>query len=830
MIPPFQILTNVFKQIGTAPDAQKSTMRSILDSHSCDIVDIAYGGNRTNANWNVAKDTARALLLEILSADIEMTKKTIISLCRCKGELKMGNSFGNPPAFSIRFHLWKMFYTSMKETQDTTAILDLIRIISEAALMDFLKPSVFKTCESPTVLKLVEDVNLALHTFRNGMLAAISSFADCCVSTNWLDILNSPGAGRCITLLILSPVSDFHMAGLTLVCLAFDVDGRMECFRALLENLPDQTFDGMFGFLRLFQEYVVSLMEACSLSTTLVRCFADILDVLCLNPDGLLYNPLFLRPEDKSGPAARLPEFWKLLTRSLSRIYNRCPLWAEYIDAPDMVIWMRDALILARDALKQWRVLESASNAYMGAPVKSTLDKISPLGKKMVESLQEFLIELARWLRLTDEELLHQAFSLLQSLLDTMKAIDTKPSEAALKKLLKFVERTRSGKDTSHSTSRLDKGRLLQLSEALTYFTDEEVEIVTVESVSKVSNTLQKASRVEIPQAKPSQQTTAVTNPSSHHSSTVCARASTTGQHQLQLRTSDSFPSLQRSALSASTLKTLETPVSQSIAKNEALNQTLESEESDTSDSDSDDTTRGTGLVSLGRFVKSPRKPISKPRPVERRRVIALDIPSVASGSQERLMFMRKRQVRNTALRLRPDISGLHKIILSWDYNYDGPNVPGEHRPLSHVPDMFDNYEHYLRVFQPLLLSECWSQLRQAKEEVRDSYQCRVDDRQFTDDWLDVDVTITETVKKGWYLTETDIVLLHQLGYKRCIMAKVKTYKNLSTGILLTIRCYTRAGLGDPGLQMKTIWQLSKVFRCVNKCFLIRSIFILMRV
>ena len=72
-ITPVKILKSIFRQIGTAPDAQKLAMHSILDTHSSDIVDIAYG----DAKWNVAKDTARALLLEILSADIEKTKKAI---------------------------------------------------------------------------------------------------------------------------------------------------------------------------------------------------------------------------------------------------------------------------------------------------------------------------------------------------------------------------------------------------------------------------------------------------------------------------------------------------------------------------------------------------------------------------------------------------------------------------------------------------------------------------------------------------------------------------------------------------------------------------------
>ena len=50
--------------------------------------------------------------------------------------------------------------------------------------------------------------------------------------------------------------------------------------------------------------------------------------------------------------------------------------------------------------------------------------------------------ELVRWLRLTDGELLHQSFALLQSLLDVMKNVHIRPSETGLSKLRKHVEGT----------------------------------------------------------------------------------------------------------------------------------------------------------------------------------------------------------------------------------------------------------------------------------------------------------------------------------------------------------------------------------------------------
>lgn len=740
------------------------------------------------------------LLTEVFSTDIENTKTTIRNLSRYFGDTKQGKPQENPPTFSIRSCLWKEFHTTMKETRDSTAISNLICIASKAAQVDFLKPFVFDTFPPP-FLKVAQDVNDALRVFQEGVLATISTFTTYCVSTDGLDVLRSPGAGKAAILLILSPASEYHTAGVALVGFAFDVDGRIECLRALLENIASESFDGLFTFLQAFQEDATQLVEACELSTTLVRCFADILDVLCGIPGGLLHNSTFLRPKDDNGPAAKLPEFWKHLTLCLARIYNRCPVWAEYIGTPVMILWMRDALILARDVVKQWRIIETASNAHVKAPAKSATAKLSPLGKTMIQSLQEFLIELARWLRLTDEELLHQSFSLLQSLLDVMKEMGIKPSEAAIQKLMKYVERSSGGHDTSSRSSKLDKGRLLQLGKALAYFEDDEVEIVAEKTVSKsaIKNPLLN----KIPQPSTSPGSTPVAS-----SSRIQPEKLLVGQRQVKGNFSVPAPSNRLGAAA---------PIS-SLSKKGAQTQPQESEHSDSSDDDSEaDSSSVTGLASLGRFIKSPRKTVPtkpKARPVERRQIVALDLPSVTNALQER--FMRNRQVRNTALRLRPDISGLHKIILSWDYSYDGPMPHIENRLLLQVPDRFENYQHYFQVFQPLLLAECWAQLSQAKEEIPEHYQCRVDNRQYVDDWLDVDLTITASLRKGWYLAETDIVLLQQPDRTKRIMAKVKCYKALPSGVQLTVRLYTRAGPGDPGLQVTTTWQINRVFRYAN--------------
>ncbi len=145
---------------------------------------------------------------------------------------------------------------------------------------------------------------------------------------------------------------------------------------------------------------------------------------------------------------------------------------------------------------------------------------------------------------------------------------------------------------------------------------------------------------------------------------------------------------------------------------------------------------------------------------------------------------------------------------------HTGPHPPGPELRFTRVPDRFKDYNHYFEVLQPLLLVECWAQILAAKEEPRDSYQCKIESRQYVDNWIDLDLTISEPVKSGWYLAETDIILLKHASHDKCIMAKVKSYRALMSGIQLTVRCFiSKNETNDPGLTIQSLWQISKVFR-----------------
>jgi senataxin len=772
---------------------------------------------------------------EVLVADIQEVTRIIKSLCFALARIKQGATPDALPTLTIRTQMWKKLY-STSSTQDTTAIANIICIVAKAAHMDSVRLSVFsQQWKLPEGDQLLDKVNQSLHTIQSGFLALISTFSDYGVSTSALDVLRRIGAGKAVIMLLLSPIEDFQTAARTLIGLAFDVDGRMDCFRALLENLPVEALDGIFEFLVTFERHAATLPEACSLSQTLVRCFTDIVEVLCTSPDGLLQSSIFLRSNDDQGPAARMPQLWKLMTKALSTIYKRTPMWAPYFDTPDMVVWMRDALILARDMLSHWRVIENAANTFTKASAKpATPGKVSRIGQEMIGTLQEFLPELVRWLRLTDEELLHQSFALLQSLLDLMKNVHVRPSETGLSKLRKHVEGAMTQSKIREDRTRLDSGRLAKLAHVLAYF-DEEDEVEIVSHVIPSQPLVKEEKIKSVKESRPYIQGKAQTSKITGHFPKASlpyvllpSSAKTFSEHDRKtLESQAAIPSFRPStsttpATSAGSSKTIsqnQRSRSKNEPKNEAAGRSAVSESSDSSESNTDEENLAPAfsLSSLGRISKSPRNSTQKTKQVERRQIKTLDIPIWSNPMQDRIL--RQKRERNAALRLRPDISDLHRVILSWDYNHVGPEPSGGKIQLTHVPDRFESYEHYFRVFQPLLLMECWAQLVQSKEEKQDYYPCKVESRLFSDDWLDIDLSISESVRRDWYLAETDIVLLRQLNPPKCTMAKVKSYKALSSGIQFTIRCYTKGGPGDPGLQVTTLWQIGKVFRYIHSLF-----------
>ncbi|TFY66727.1 hypothetical protein EVG20_g4365 [Dentipellis fragilis] len=787
---------------------QRQAAVSTLDIHTDRFVAIAFSRAFRDPAWDNARVAVRGLITAALLKDVHEISHTVHQLCRVLAEKP---TTVNVP--SIRRQMWKKAFASV-EANDSDGMAAIISVVARSAHQDVLTKKAFNSAlqsasagKAPSSVRpAFDEVNRSLNIFRDGFSDAVSKYANYNAASSVQDLLRRPGVVKDIMALMLCPVEDIQVAAQTLVGQAFDVDIRLDCFRALLKNLPDASLNGIFQFIEVFTHHAPSVPEACTLSKSLVRCLTDVIEVLCALPDGLLHDEEYLKPRsDGPGPGAEIPKFWTLMTQAITVIFMKTPSWSNYFQNEEMIVWMRDALIFGRDMLAQWRVFESAAVASSDVSAQgASKRKLSRVGKRMVNDLKPVLLELTRWLRLTDEELLHQSFALLQTLLECFRDTQIRPSEAVLTKLNKQVEDARAKGDKRQT--RLDASRLAKLEDALTWF-DDDIQIISdviptkkpVEEQKSVAGPSKKGLRPAAPGAI-AKQTSLKGTTSRYFGSRSSAEDKKRLEAEAQLVPMPKFRKSEpsRVPVPAQPVKSIE-------KKRAVIAVSSSSEES------SDNESGNEGLAGLVKLQKSPR--IKKP--TERRQVKVMDLPANAKKSmQER--FNRRDDARRIAMRMRPDVSELHRILLSWPYDHTGSDPPwkGEKPQLLKVPDRFADMDHYRRVFQPLLLLECWAQIMQSKDEQPERFECKIMSRQFIDDWVDLEVNITSPLSKGWFLSETDVVLLRHPSGNKCILGKAQGFKSMPFGpqpVQASIRCFL-GGTVDPGLQINTSWVLCKVF------------------
>ena len=816
-------MTNADKRARTESSTQQiNIFAHVLDIHSSAFVSAAFDRRYSKDSWYEARKGSRELVRTALINDTRDVADAITKLS--KRLTDSGQELAVP---SIRKQMWKEMYDKLGGS-DVDGLAVIIAVQGSSAHMDSLAQKPFrdlaKRVGGNAVENTVTAIDDALAAFRSGLLHAVSKFANYTTSTVVLDLLKAPGIIRDIMALMLSPIEDNQMAAQTLIGQAFDVDARQDCFRALLENLPRASFDGIFDVLEKFTRYTALVPEACSLSKSIVRCMTDVIEVLCSSENGLLRRSSYLKKGvDGHSTAEDLPKWWKLMVSSISIIFRKTPGWSLFFGTKEMVEWMRDALIFGRDMLAQWRVIESA--ALAASPEAATLKpgQMSRLGRRMVGDLKEVLVELGKWLRLTDEELLYQSFALLETLLGCFKDTAISPPEEAIRKFTKTINDARN-KDPNRPQTRLDAARILRLENALAAFKDDDDEVEIVSGPAKED------SDVEILDGPPPPKTV---NQRLMDASRAAGKGKadsqklnlsvgfTTASAAIKDQSISKFFSKEskesnKDRIKAKERKDLPSRPTVPARKPSILPPKLQPPPPSQSSSDgsSDGSAEETGFAAFGDLQRKPspkKRPITIERkPIERRGIQLMDLPGGNAAFRSRLN--RRDESRRTQMRLKPDISGFHRVLLSWNYDHEGQEPPfvGQKPRYMHVVDRFSGFDQYGKIFEPLLMMECWAQIVKSKDDPGDSFSCTVSNRQYVDDWIDVDIGITGQPKE-WTLAETDVVLLREQEGNKSVLCKAQVYKvSPFGGCTATVRCVSRQ---DPGLTSGTKWNISKVFR-----------------
>ena len=229
----------------------------------------------------------------------------------------------------------------------------------------------------------------------------------------------------------------------------------------------------------------------------------------------------------------------------------------------------------------------------------------------------------------------------------------------------------------------------------------------------------------------------------------------------------------------------------------------IESESSATDSSDEDNT----GMKALAQRQKSP---------VKRAPIVPHKIKMMGSAMDDVLRVREERRNAQHRIkqRLRPDISDLHRYILSWDPQHVGPTPP--HHPqyaaltskLGPVPPTFPSAKQYEQTMLPLFLQELWSQSQQERPSMDSPVVIEVSARQYDDGFVDIDVFSKQMY--GNFVNESDVVVLSQPGQSSRVLAKVQAFKKKQNIAQIKLRVST---LMDKNLVVpKTVWHMMKHF------------------
>lgn len=120
------------------------------------------------------------------------------------------------------------------------------------------------------------------------------------------------------------------------------------------------------------------------------------------------------------------------------------------------------------------------------------------------------------------------------------------------------------------------------------------------------------------------------------------------------------------------------------------------------------------------------------------------------------------RSAKDMRARLAPDLTGLHRILLGWEYFHTGDFPPGTSRKdYSQVPSRFRTPMDYHQVFEPLLILEAWNGFLKSREEISiKAFAIKVANRMTVDSFIEISTTMPMAEGQELGIAEADIILL----------------------------------------------------------------------
>ncbi|KWU45575.1 hypothetical protein RHOSPDRAFT_32881 [Rhodotorula sp. JG-1b] len=797
----------------------------VLELHSATLTQFAFAAGFATAEWSAARDEARTFVAGIMRRDGKAVSRAVYRIANfaqqtaawqrreekrlqrvAAGDAAAAKepeapAIPTPRSVTIVKPLWDHAYATIREV-DTSGLALLMQGVAPTAQFEKLTSRTWAVKD--LVRPQMKAVNDALAAVRDPIVGLLVALAEERTQI-LLDFLNSNNVVLHLVAFLFSPVEAVSNAAQGFIKQAYDVTTRRDVFYRLLEHHTEPTLRGLAAVLQTFQTSAKSLPEACGVAKRVVRCCSDVLDSLCAPTDGLLRDPAFVERNRPIKIENKLLALWKLMGEALALLFKQTPQWSAFFENDAMTEWMRDAVLFGADMLDQIRVLElvisgqtldsSAASAPPGSPSKTRAQE-SSTAEQMIAALADPLEELIAWLRLNDEDLLNQSFELVLRMVSRFTRSRIRLRDTTFDKLRRISDKPADRTGQRRSTI-LREDQLLGIREALD---DNDAAVRRRKSGAEVLEISDDEAPLPNKDGAKSLRITGEVSRSSASSTRAAPR-----KGSATARTTSSVAARPRGV-----------PWTTYSSKKASASES-ESSEDEAAVRGAD----GKKLTGLALLAKDQKPALKKMEPRRGVKAIGLGLgnrdegPAKGTGRRVKQPTEEDRQaVRAARLRAAQDLSKLHRAVLQWDPACDDEQPPNV-RLSDRLPTSFKTPQEYAAAFEPLLLTECWEQVRQAKAEALKEgqvYRTNVAGRQSVDDFVDVFCTIdSNELRDRVFFGDTDLVWLRQ--GQRQIFAKVQSVSRKREHMELTLRCHLGKDNHDAGsgLAPRTAWELIKL-------------------
>lgn len=559
-------------------------------------------------------------------------------------------------------------------------------------------------------------------------------------------VINDSQALLSIFLNMFSADNDVNQSAADILCQAFDADDRLSALQEMLNHDLKLTLKTMAKAFKMVRE--IGIFSPCP---KLIKVAQDVSQCLFNASNSVLVK----RKNDLSRLAdSELLDYWINIWNLLERTFGKTPKWSASFKSDFMLEFLRDLLDYSGDLVEYFFLVVDALIPH--STDQAAKDNLS---NQLLQPVILCLVQMCELLRLKDESLITTCFNIIIAVLGLMKQFNIEPSRDLVGIFFKLASRAVTFENELSSEQKI---KLLVESGS---FTPEEAERVLT---SKTDNSEDgDINQTGVQQSKPSslvgnngkyKQTSMFDFTKPDFGPKLPSSIATLNKYGMTQAKFGKENTVGISAPKQSMMEELRANLkTQKLTGNRtsvlpkdihparppgfsskfgraavvaaASKPKIPGAATHDNSSSDDDSSLSEGEDGLF-MTKESLQSKQKLRNIEKK----TSSFGVSSSSRFKAPTLsdKEREKRYMAARLQVDLDPLYKHVLSWDYHSDsaypkklfkgvaGTNHTSEREDLSKyypVPATFKSVGDYVKVFEPLLMLECWQGIVKNKTE-----------------------------------------------------------------------------------------------------------------